>query len=49
MSPLTQRVIEEREWADAWKEHFHPLRVGERLVVAPFVEGSFAPGEGGTW
>ena len=35
MSPLTQRVIEEREWADAWKEHFHPLRVGRRLVVAP--------------
>ena len=45
MSPLTQRVIEEREWADAWKEHFHPLRVGERLVVAPSWR-EFAPGEG---
>ena len=45
MSPLTQRLIEEREWADAWKEHFHPLRVGERLVVAPSWR-EFAPGEG---
>ena len=45
MSPLMQRVIEEREWADAWKEHFHPLRVGERLVVAPSWR-EFAPGEG---
>ena len=45
MSPLTQRVIEEREWAEAWKEHFHPLRVGERLVVAPSWR-EFAPGEG---
>ncbi len=45
MSPLTQRVIEEREWADAWKEHFHPLRVGDRLVVAPSWR-EFAPGEG---
>ena len=45
MSPLAQRVIEEQEWAEAWKEHFHPLRVGERLVVAPSWR-EFAPGEG---
>ena len=45
MSPLTQRVIEEREWAEAWKEHFHPLRVGDRLVVAPSWR-EFEPGEG---
>ncbi len=35
ISPLTERVIEEREWEEAWKEHFHPLRAAERLVVVP--------------
>ncbi len=45
MSPLTHRVIEEREWAEAWKEHFHPLRVGRRLVVAPSWR-EYGPGEG---
>ena len=35
VTALQERVLEEREWQDAWKEHFHALRVGERLVVAP--------------
>ena len=35
VSALSEREIEEEEWEEAWKEHFHPLRVGERLVVAP--------------
>jgi ribosomal protein L11 methyltransferase len=35
MSPLRQRVIKEQDWESAWKEHFHPLRVGLRLVVCP--------------
>ena len=39
MSPLMQRVIEERDWADAWKEHFHPLRVGRRLGGRALVAG----------
>ncbi len=31
------RVSERREdeWADAWKEHYRPQRVGERVVVRP--------------
>ncbi len=28
-------TIAEADWADAWKEHFHPLRVGQRVVVKP--------------
>jgi len=32
---LTQRRREEAEWAEAWKRHFHPLRIGKRLVVKP--------------
>ncbi|HWQ61364.1 MAG TPA: 50S ribosomal protein L11 methyltransferase [Negativicutes bacterium] len=27
--------VKEEDWANAWKEHFHPVRVGERLVVKP--------------
>ena len=35
VSELRVRVVEEQEWADAWKEHFHVLRVGERAVIVP--------------
>jgi ribosomal protein L11 methyltransferase len=28
-------VVAEADWADAWKEHFHPLRVGQHIVVKP--------------
>ena len=35
MSPLRQRVVREQDWESAWKEHFHPLRVGRRLVICP--------------
>ena len=35
VSDLSEREIEEEDWEEAWKEHFHPLRVGKRLVVAP--------------
>ena len=35
LPPLEERVIEEREWEDAWKAHFTPLRIGKRLLVQP--------------
>jgi ribosomal protein L11 methyltransferase len=28
-------IVEEQDWAAAWKEHFYPLRVGESLVIKP--------------
>jgi len=34
VGPLERREIEEEDWANAWKEHFHPLRVG-RIVIKP--------------
>jgi len=34
-SPLQVRPIAEEDWANAWKEHFHVHRVGQRLVVVP--------------
>ena len=35
LPPLEEREVQEREWEEAWKAHFTPLRVGERLVVQP--------------
>lgn len=32
---LRTRVIDEADWADAWKAHFPVLRIGRRLVVRP--------------
>ena len=29
------RTLAEEDWANAWKAHYHPFRVGERLVIAP--------------
>jgi ribosomal protein L11 methyltransferase len=27
--------VDEEDWAESWKRHFHPLRVGEHLVIVP--------------
>lgn len=32
---LRTRVVDEADWADAWKTHFPVLRVGRRIVVRP--------------
>jgi ribosomal protein L11 methyltransferase len=32
---LHTRVVEDADWADAWKAHFPVLRVGRRLVIRP--------------
>ncbi|HEX5588985.1 MAG TPA: 50S ribosomal protein L11 methyltransferase [Candidatus Limnocylindrales bacterium] len=32
---LRTRLVDEADWADAWKAHFPVLRVGERLVIRP--------------
>lgn len=29
------RVIEEENWAEAWKVHFQPISVGRRLMIVP--------------
>jgi len=35
ISELEERDIAEKEWEDAWKAHFTPLRIGKRLIVQP--------------
>jgi ribosomal protein L11 methyltransferase len=32
---LRTRVVDEADWAEAWKEHFHVLHLGRRLVIKP--------------
>ena len=27
--------VDEEEWSTAWKKYYHPIRVGERLVIVP--------------
>ena len=35
ISPLQERVVEEEDWQNAWKEHFHPIRVSRRITICP--------------
>jgi ribosomal protein L11 methyltransferase len=28
-------IIKEEDWAEAWKVHYHPLRIGKHLLVRP--------------
>ena len=38
ISPLPEpqfKMIEEINWMEAWKEHYHPIPVGERLLILP--------------
>ena len=32
---LQTTVVDEADWAEAWKVHFHVLRLGRRLVIKP--------------
>ncbi|MBN1430913.1 MAG: 50S ribosomal protein L11 methyltransferase [Anaerolineae bacterium] len=29
------QIIQEENWAEAWKKDFHPIRIGKRLVIKP--------------
>ena len=33
--PLQERIIEEEEWQNSWKEHFHALKVSRRITICP--------------
>lgn len=32
---LRTRLVDEADWAEAWKEHFHVLPIGRRIVIKP--------------
>ena len=29
------REIADQNWMEAWKQHYHPIRIGQRLVIVP--------------
>ncbi len=35
LPPLEYRQVEEVNWVEAWKEHYHPIPVGTRLIIVP--------------
>jgi ribosomal protein L11 methyltransferase len=35
LDDLTVRTVDEADWAEAWKQHFPVLHVGQRLVIRP--------------
>lgn len=35
VSGIELRSMDEEDWAESWKSHFHPLRIGDRIVVKP--------------
>jgi ribosomal protein L11 methyltransferase len=28
-------IVREEDWAEAWKRHYHPIRVGQRILIKP--------------
>ena len=35
IAPLREREIEDEDWETNWKQYFHPIRVGKKLVICP--------------
>ncbi len=35
ISPLQERILDEKEWENAWKRHFYVLHIGARIVIRP--------------
>lgn len=35
VGPLQVRVLEEQDWANEWKQHYHVQHIGERVVIVP--------------
>ncbi len=31
----TYRTIEDEDWMAAWKQHYHPIQIGKRLLILP--------------
>jgi ribosomal protein L11 methyltransferase len=35
MPTPTYRIVAEADWAEAWKAHYQPIRIGRRLLIRP--------------
>lgn len=45
LGALQRREIEEEDWANGWKEHFHPLRIGNVVIKPSWREFDAQPGD----
>lgn len=45
VGPLRRRMIDEEDWANAWKEHFHPLKIGNVVIKPSWREWEQGPEE----
>jgi ribosomal protein L11 methyltransferase len=45
LGALERRELDEEDWANGWKEHFHPLRVGRIVIKPTWREWEFGPDE----
>jgi ribosomal protein L11 methyltransferase len=47
MYPMPDAVfstVDEQDWAEAWKVHYHPLRIGRRMFIRPlWIETTLQP------
>ncbi len=42
----TYRKLEADDWAEAWKSHYQPLRIAERILIRPlWIDVELAPGD----
>jgi ribosomal protein L11 methyltransferase len=40
------RTVDEQDWAEAWKAHYQPVRVGRRIVIRPlWIDMALEPGD----
>jgi len=50
LGELRVHRLVDADWAEAWKEHYRPLRIGERMVVSPtWLEPDTQPGDHVIW
>jgi ribosomal protein L11 methyltransferase len=46
MPTPSYHIVKEGDWAEAWKAHYHPLRIGRRLYIRPlWIEAENTPGD----
>ncbi len=39
-------IVHEEDWAEAWKAHYHPVRIGKKLFIRPlWIEAETSPGD----
>lgn len=41
---IIKNKVDDNDWADNWKEYFHPLLIGERFIIKPSWENCDADG-----